>query len=105
MNKMLNHFIQGLQKSVQREVLKENPSTFGDACMLAECIGRLDDFVWESGGNNKGYAPMDLDAVNAPMKIARLTYSLPLGQIFQHAIIVAKKVISHAIAILKAQNS
>ena len=49
----------------KREVLKENPSTFSDACMLAERIGCLDDFVWESGGNNKVYVPMDLDAVNA----------------------------------------
>ena len=32
--------------------------------MLAECIGRLDDFVCESGGSNKRYAPMDLDAAN-----------------------------------------
>ena len=61
---MLDCFIHGLRKSVQREVLKENPSLVGDACMLAECIGRLDNFVWESGGNNKGYVPMDLDAVN-----------------------------------------
>ena len=61
----LDWSICGLQKSVQKEVLKENPSIFGDACMLAEWIGHLDDFVWESGGSNKGYAPMDLDAVNA----------------------------------------
>ena len=50
---------------MQREVLKENLSTFGDACILAEQIGRLNDFVWESGGSSKGYAPMDLDAANA----------------------------------------
>ena len=65
---MLDCFICGLRKSVQREVLKENPSTFGDACMLAERIGHLDDFVWESGGSSKGYAPMDLDAANAQCK-------------------------------------
>ena len=58
----------GLQKSIQREVLKENPSKFGDVCMLAEHIGRLDDFVCEFGGSNKGYAPMDLDAINAQCK-------------------------------------
>ena len=50
---------------MQREVLKENPSIFGDACMLAECIEHLDVFVCESGGSNKGYSPMDLDAANA----------------------------------------
>ena len=46
-NEMLDWFIWGLDKSVKREVLKENPSTFGDACMLAEFIGRLDNFVCE----------------------------------------------------------
>ena len=65
---MFDRFISGLQKLVQREVLKENPSTFGNACMLAEQIGRLDDFVWESGGSSKGYTPMDLDAANAQRK-------------------------------------
>ena len=43
-DEMLFRFVRGLCKSVQREVLKENPSRFGDACMLAECIGCLDDF-------------------------------------------------------------
>ena len=65
---MLDCFIYGLQQSVQKEVLKENPSTFGDVCMLAERIGHLDDFVQESGGSSKGYAPMDLDAANAQHK-------------------------------------
>ena len=47
-------------------MLKENPSTFGDTCILAEHIGRLDDFVHKLGGSNhnNGYAPMDLDAAN-----------------------------------------
>ena len=45
------------------EVFKENTSTFGDACMLAECIGRLDDFVHESVGSKKGYTPIMLDSV------------------------------------------
>ena len=52
--------------------------------MLAERIGHLDDFVRESGGSNRGYAPMDLDATNA-----------------QHAIIAVKKVILHANVVLK----
>ena len=65
---MLNRFIHGLQKSVQKEVLKENPATFGDACMLAEQIGCLDNSVQESEGSSKGYTPMDLDAVNAQCK-------------------------------------
>ena len=51
-DKILNQFICVLNKTVLREVLKENPSTFGDACMLAEHIGRLDDFVHESGGSS-----------------------------------------------------
>ena len=62
---MLDRFIKGLCKSVEKEILKENSSIFGDACILAECIGGLDDFVCKSGGSNKGYAPMDLDAANA----------------------------------------
>lgn len=66
-DEMLDKFIRGLRKSVQREVLKENPSTFSDACMLAERIGRLDDFVRESGGSGSrnGYAPMDIDVATA----------------------------------------
>ena len=68
-DEMLDRFRQSLCKNLcQREVLKENPSTFGDACILAECIGRLDDFVCESRGSNKGYAPMYLDAANAQCK-------------------------------------
>ena len=67
-DEMLDRFIWGLCKSIQREVLKENPSTFGDAGMLAERIGHLDNFVCKSGGSNKGYAPMDLDLVNAQCK-------------------------------------
>ena len=47
---------------------KKNPSTFNDACILAERIEDLDDFVQESGGSSKGYAPMDLDAANAQCK-------------------------------------
>ena len=64
---MLDRFICGLQKSVQREVLKENPSIFGYAGILAEHIERLDNLVRESGSINpyKGYAPMDLDTANA----------------------------------------
>ena len=63
-DEMFVRFMQGLRKSIQREVLEENPSTFGDTCMLAECIGHWGDFVCESEGSNKGYAPMDLDAAN-----------------------------------------
>ena len=48
-DEVLDRFIRGLRKSVQREVLKENPQNFSDACMLAERIGRLDDFVREQG--------------------------------------------------------
>lgn len=45
---MLDRFVHGLRKNVQREVLKDNPATFADACMLAERIGRLDDFLAET---------------------------------------------------------
>ena len=48
-------------------MLKENPSIFGYAGILAEHIERLDNLVRESGSINpyKGYAPMDLDTANA----------------------------------------
>ena len=59
-------------------LLKQNPSTFGDACMLAERIGGLDDFVCESGGSSKGYTPMDLDAANAHRR--QLDYHTPYQQ-------------------------
>ena len=65
---MLDRIVRGLWKSIQREVLKENLSTFGDACILAEQIRCLDNFLRESGVGNKGYAPMDLDAVNTQQK-------------------------------------
>ena len=51
-----------------REVFKNNPSIFGNACMFAERIGCLDDFVHKSGGSSNcknGYAPMELDEANA----------------------------------------
>jgi len=47
-DEMLDRFIRGLQPAVQREVLKDNPGTFMDACMLAERIGRLDSYLEES---------------------------------------------------------
>ncbi len=52
-DEVLDRFIRGLRKSVQREVLKENPQNFSDACMLAERIGRLDDFVREQGNEHQ----------------------------------------------------
>ena len=68
-DEVLDRFVRGLRPKVQREVLKDNPQSFEQACMLAERIGRLDDFVAETRlpcaqQQNDGYAPMELDAAN-----------------------------------------
>ena len=51
-DEMLDRFIRGLKPAIQREVLKDNPSTFADACMLAERIGRLDTYLTHSKSSN-----------------------------------------------------
>ena len=50
-DEMLDRFIRGLKPAIQREVLKDNPQTFSDACMLAERIGRLDTYLTHSTRN------------------------------------------------------
>ena len=67
---MLDRFLRGLDLVIGKEVLKENPSTFDEACILAERIARLTNLV-----NHKthrvalvkhdpnGYAPIDLDSL------------------------------------------
>ena len=72
--------------------------------MLAECIGHLDDFVHESGGSNKGYAPMDLDAQQMHNADSLTTILYISRTNVQHAIIVVKKVIFHMIIILKRKT-
>ena len=51
-DEMLDRFICGLKPAIQREVLKDNPQTFSDACMLAERIGQLDTYLTRSTRNN-----------------------------------------------------
>ena len=40
---MLDRFIQGLKHIVQCKTLKDNPSTFSDACMIAKRIAQLEN--------------------------------------------------------------
>ena len=77
---MLDWFIQGFKPTMQHKVLKDNPSTFLDTCMLTERIGMFDVYLVECiyhcmlQYNNrcksmqydpKGYAPTKLDAAFA----------------------------------------
>ena len=70
-DKMLDRLIRGLKKPTQHEVLKENPPSFADACMLAEQIGWLEELVVGSVCGqprtkpSNGYAPMKLDSMRA----------------------------------------
>ena len=79
-------------------MLKENPSTSGDARMLAEQTGCLDDFVWESGAEVKGMHlwswMLQIPNTNSPTTILHT-----IRTNIQYAIIVAKKVISHVIVV------
>lgn len=70
-DEMLDRFIRGLDPVIGCELLKENPSTFEEACILAERISRLANLVG-SGSRPKfkwndppDYAPMDLDNMGA----------------------------------------
>ena len=63
---MLNHFIGGLEPFISCQILKENPQTFEEACVLANPISCLANLV--GGGSTRGkfrwldppdYAPMD----------------------------------------------
>ena len=45
--KMLDWFVLELKPVAQYEVIKDSPSTFLDACMLANRIYRLDNYLME----------------------------------------------------------
>ena len=72
---MINQFIRALKPAVQREVLKNNLSTFLDVHVLAKSMGFLDDYLedawqWALGlckyngavHDPISYVPIDLDA-------------------------------------------
>ena len=52
-NKMLDQFIHGLKPTIRCKVLKENPQTFEEACVLAEQISKIANLVGRSGTRSK----------------------------------------------------
>ena len=44
-DELLDRFIRGLCTNIQKEVLKEDPSTFEKACLIAERCARLDSLI------------------------------------------------------------
>ena len=69
-DEMLDWFVRGLEPIIGREVLKENPQTFEEACILAERISRIANLVGGGGTRSKwreppDYAPMELDSMGA----------------------------------------
>ena len=55
---MLDRFVCGLHAPVQREVLKQDPTTFAAACQMAERLARLEAVIDArfSNNNNNGKA-------------------------------------------------
>ena len=69
-DEILDQFIHGLEPIIGREVLKENPQTFEEACVLAKRISRISNLVGGSGICIKwceppAYAPIELDSMGA----------------------------------------
>lgn len=74
-DEMLDRFTRGLNANIAREVVKENPATFEDACVLAERISRLTHLVGQNQRSNQrsnnrqnssmGWAPMEIDNMGA----------------------------------------
>ena len=69
-DEMLDQFVHGLEPIIGREVLKENPQTFEEACVLAERISQIANLVGGGGTRSKwreppDYAPMELDSMGA----------------------------------------
>ena len=77
---MLYQFIQGLEPALHCKVLKDSPTTFLDAYIIAERISQLDDYLGEmhssvyiqlqhngkyngmQDNNPAGYTPIELNA-------------------------------------------
>ena len=69
-DEMLDRFVHGLEPIIGREVLKENPQTFEEACVLSERISQIANLVGGGGARSKwreppDYAPMELDSMGA----------------------------------------
>ena len=69
-DEMLDRFVHGLEPIIGHEVLKENPQTFEEACVLAKRISRIANLVGGGGTRSKwreppDYAPMELDSMGA----------------------------------------
>ena len=67
---MLDWFVHGLESIIGHEVLKENPQTFEETCVLAKRISWIANLVGGGGTRSKqceplDYAPMELDSMGA----------------------------------------
>ena len=67
-DKMLDQFVHGLKPIIDCEVLKENPQTFEEACVLAKQILQISNLVGGGRIHSKwceplNYAPMELDSM------------------------------------------
>ena len=67
---MLDWFVHGLKPIIGREVLKENPQTFEEACILSKQILWISNLVGGGGIRSKclespDYASMELDSMGA----------------------------------------
>ena len=65
---MLDRFTHGLEPTIGREALKENPQTFEEVFVLAKLISQIANLVGGGGIHNKyheppDYAPMELDSM------------------------------------------
>ena len=69
-DEMFDRFIHGLEPIIGREVLKENPQTSEEACVLSERILQIANLVGGGGTRSKwrkppDYSPMELDSMGA----------------------------------------
>ena len=67
-DEMLDWLVHGLEPIINHEVLKENPQTFEEACVLAERILQIINLVGGRGTHSKwrepkDYALMELDSM------------------------------------------
>ena len=65
---MLDQFVNAFEPIIGREVLKENPQTFEEACVLSKRISRIANLVGGGGTRSKwckppDYTPMKLDSM------------------------------------------
>ena len=68
-DKTLNQLIYGLEPIIGPKVLKKNPQSFEEACVLAKCISWLANLVGGGGICSKwheptDHAPIELDSIS-----------------------------------------